>query len=225
MYVLVVRQADIISGGSLVGTPSGRKLSMRLPRRRSIVWISMALVILLALASAKPAMIAYHRYQLERCWKVMIGELESTHQDPISRIFINKTDISNSDYFDHHQAALVSLGELIKIEYTFRHIELATPEWKHLWRRIDDEKCPAYDQNGGASVSGRWSAAPEPVHLQIWCNPSHREEWLLFLKSVDVADYRDRYGGPASEICQVALSLPACDLIEINSDIVASFRR
>ena len=166
-------------------------LNMKL-RRRSLIWISAGLALLITLVCAKPVLIAYHRYQMERCNKAFwdgADDVSGPHR--LLREIVPDTGLESHELYEHHRAWLVSLGDLTLIEYTFQHIKLSTPEWRHLWRRIDDEDCPTYDQNGG--VIGRYSTSPEPAHLQIWCQPKYRDQWRNFLRTVDVPDFRQRF--------------------------------
>jgi hypothetical protein len=138
-------------------------------------------------------MIAYHRYQMVRFDKAFWdGAGEPAGPKWLTKMFTPETGQEVFEAFDNHRAWLVYLGDLTAIDYTFNHIELATPEWNHLWRqRFFPKKCPPFDQTAG--MTGNDSNQQEPAHLQIWCNPCHRDEWVSFLKSVDVADYRKRF--------------------------------
>lgn len=153
-----------------------------------MVWISVALVIVIVMASTKPVMIAYHRHQMERFHKAIWNESgELPKSNWLTNLFGTENGQELDARFEHHRAWLVSLGELVLIDYTFQHIQLATPEWSHLWRqKLLPEKCPPFDHAAG--VAGSYSTERRPAHLQVWCHPTHRDKWTSFLNSVDVAD-------------------------------------
>jgi hypothetical protein len=87
--------------------------------------------------------------------------------------------------------ALAGLNAIAKQEYRFSHLMVPTDESKHLFQRIIDRDCPPLLEMTAVHPKSR-----EPIIMVLWYEHEQRDDWEQFLRSVDVADYRERFMVP-----------------------------
>ncbi len=170
---------------------------MRFVRRKLIGYVVGATLLLTVAIAIKPAFnayrdsrIAYHRSRMNYYYEVLYVQRKSIPSENwVGELFGYEVPSP----FDYHRSKLVGWGVLTSIDYSFQHIQIASPEWKHLSRRIHLKQCPNYDHSAGNQGSAL--PGPYPAWRQIWCDPKERDAWLDFLRSVDVPDYRTRFMG------------------------------
>src|SRR4029453_10702003 len=150
---------------------------MRLRSQWTIVGV-LALVLamvatLLVIVVQKPLRIAWHRSAMERAWRE--GQSATDPTESYLR-------------FESHLETLVELGALTKQEYRFAHLEVPTPESRHLFKRLLARDCPPV-----IYFTSVHPKSPEAIVLKVWYEHDFRDDWQEFLKAADTPNYRELF--------------------------------
>lgn len=91
--------------------------------------------------------------------------------------------------FERHRDALVELGVISHFRERLNYIKADTPEYKHLSRTLVnclEEGSPVPEFVGECT----WNDKSGVLTVEVWCYPEHDSQWVAFLGSRNVADYR-----------------------------------
>jgi hypothetical protein len=153
--------------------------------RRSLRWfvllagVGLAIIFaVIVIGAGQPLRIAWHRYHMQQALA------ESQVADDPTPSYLR---------FQSHVEALARLRAIAKQEYRFVRVRVPTDESKHLFQRIKKRDCPPL-----LEMTVVYPKTPEPVVMTLWYEHEHRDPWEQFLRSVDVADYREQFMVPLS---------------------------
>ncbi len=130
--------------------------------------------------------VQYHFREMRRAYDARLGE-SSQSGSLMSRPF----DESANATYETHRDALIAMGEIVEIAYTFEHLQYPSPECRHFFVDLyDGNSHPEFidwtsDQNSGVTI---------PMNFTVWCLRKDERQWRQYIADRDIPDYSRQFG-------------------------------
>lgn len=156
--------------------------------RRYFPWLGIGAVfgLLVAFLAQTPWLkIHYHEWRMRRAW-------DAAYSRPkIENGLVGFEMGSDFADYEYHRGQLVTLGAARELNYTFKHLQVPTPESSHLIQSLLQGECPP---------SILWESdhpdEPRALAITVWCYAKDVEDWNSYLQARDMEDYREKIAVP-----------------------------